>query len=455
MAQERTLDVAELIEGRKLGSAQIGVALLLCTLMALEGYDMQTLSLAAPAILADWGVSRAEFGWVLGAHLTGYMVGALVLTFLGDRLGRRNIIIAGAVVFSLLTFATGFATSQIEVYALRFLAGISLGGAIPTGIALAAEYMPHKVRATTIGFMFVAYNLGSMMGGFTAAWTIETLGWSYVFVIGGLAAIPLVPVLALWLPESIRFLVVRGSDHHRIAAIARNLRPEDDFSAVSRFTISEETKINTFTSLIADGRALVTILLWAAMILSFTGHYVITGWLPTLLSDDGFTLSESAWAMGIFQLGGAIGSFVVAIALDRMGINVVAWTFILSVPVSIALGMDSPYGLLLANTLIGGIGVLGGQIGLNALCGTIYPTYMRAMGAGWALGLGRIGAISGPAIGGYLMTIGFGRPALLSLAAVFFFLCGLSLFALTIAKRSQDQRDGIKVTGIKASGFAH
>jgi AAHS family 4-hydroxybenzoate transporter-like MFS transporter len=315
--------------------------------------------------------------------------------------------------------------------------------------------MPHKIRATTIGFMFVAYNLGSMMGGFTAAWTIETLGWPYVFFIGGLAAIPLLPILSLWLPESIRFLVVRGRDHDRIAAIARNLRPEDDLSSVSRFTVSEESKINTFTSLLTDGRALVTTLLWAAMILSFTGHYVITGWMPTVLSDDGFTIAESAWAMGIFQLGGAIGSFVVAIALDRMGINVVGWTFILSVPVTIALGMDSPYGLLLANMLIGGIGVLGGQIGLNALCGTIYPTYMRAMGAGWALGLGRIGAIAGPAIGGYLMTIGFGRPALLSLAAVFFFLCALSLFALTVAKRNQDQRDGVKATTIKASGFAH
>jgi AAHS family 4-hydroxybenzoate transporter-like MFS transporter len=416
---------------------------------------MQTLSLAAPAILREWGVSRAEFGWVLSAHLFGYMAGALVLTFFGDRLGRKNIIIAGAVIFSLFTFATGFATSQVEIYALRFLAGIGLGGAIPTGIALAAEYMPHKIRATTIGFMFVAYNLGSMMGGFTAAWTIDTLGWPYVFFIGGLAAIPLLPILAIWLPESIRFLVVRGRDHHRVAAIARNLRPQDDFSAVTRFTVSEESRINTVTSLLTDGRSAVTILLWAAMILSFTGHYVITGWMPTLLSDNGHTIAESAWAMGIFQLGGAIGSFVVAIALDRMGINVVGWTFMLSVPIALALGMQSPYGLLLGYMLMGGIGVLGGQIGLNALCGTIYPTYMRAMGAGWALGLGRIGAIAGPAIGGYLMTVGFGRPALLSLAALFFFFCALSLFALTIAKRSQDQRDGVQATGIKASGFAH
>ncbi len=455
MAQERTLDVADLIEGKRIGPAQVAVALLLCTLMALEGYDMQTLSLAAPAILQEWGVSRAEFGWVLSAHLFGYMAGAVVLTFFGDRLGRKNIILAGAVIFSLFTFATGFATSQTEVFALRFAAGIGLGGAIPTGIALVAEYMPHKIRATTIGFMFVAYNLGSMLGGFTAAWTIESLGWSYVFFIGGLAALPLLPVLAVWLPESIRFLVVRGHDHDRVLSIARKLRPEENFATVSRFTISEESRINTVTSLLTDGRSTVTILLWAAFILSFTGHYVITGWMPTVLSDDGFTIAEAAWAMGIFQLGGAIGSFIVAIALDRLGIKVVAWTFLLSVPITIALGMQSPYNILLLNMLIGGIGVLGGQIGLNALCGTIYPTYMRAMGAGWALGLGRIGAIAGPAIAGYLLSVGLDRPVLLSLAAIPFFLCGLSLFALSIAKRNQDQRDGVDAASIKASGFAH
>ena len=455
MAQARTLDVAELIEGKKLGRAQISVVLLLCTLMALEGYDMQTLSMAAPAILREWGASRAEFAWVLTAHLFGYMSGAVVLTFLGDRMGRKSIILAGVVIFSLFTFIAGFSTSQLEMFSWRFAAGIGLGGAIPTGIALAAEYMPHKIRATTIGFMFVAYNIGSAAGGFISAYTIGAFGWPSIFFIGGLAAIPMLVVLAAWLPESIRFLVVRGRDPDRVAAIARKVRPEEDFSTVSRFVISEESRINTVTSLLTDGRATVTILLWAAFILSFTGHYVITAWMPTLLSDDGFSIGQATTALGVFQLGGAIGSFIVAVALDRMGIKVVAWTFLLSVPVTIALGLDTAYTLLVFGMLIGANGVLGGQIGLNALCGTIYPTYMRAMGAGWALGLGRIGAIAGPALGGYMMTLGFGRPALLSMAAVFFFLCGLSLFALAVAKRQQDQRDGVQATSIKASGFAH
>ena len=126
-----------------------------------------------------------------------------------------------------------------------------------------------------------------------------------------------------------------------------------------------------------------------------------------------------------------------------------------SVPIVIALGLDGDYSILQVNMLVAGIGVLGGQIGLNALCGTIYPTYMRAMGAGWALGIGRIGATSGPIIGGYLLEMGLARPILLFLTAVPLFFCALSLFALAVAKRNQDQRDGMQAAGIKASGFAH
>src|SRR5258706_4500699 len=205
MAVERTLNVAELIEGKKLARPQIAIALWLCTLMVLEGYDMQTLSFATPAILREWHVSRADFGFVLTAHLVGYFVGAMILSFFGDRLGRKNIIIAVAMSFGGFTFAAGFAASPVELYLLRLGAGFGLGGAIPSGIALAAEYMPMRLRATVIGLMFVGYNVGAGVGGFIAAWTIADYGWSPAFFIGRLSAISVVISLVLPLPESVRF----------------------------------------------------------------------------------------------------------------------------------------------------------------------------------------------------------------------------------------------------------
>src|ERR1700704_4429180 len=217
MAVERTLNVAELIEGKKLARPQVVIALWLCTLMVLEGYDMQPLPFAAPAILREWHVSRSDFGFVLTAHLVGYFVGAMVLSFFGDRLGRKNIIVAGAMIFGVFTFSACYAPSPVELYLLRLGAGFGLGGAIPSGIALAAEFMPMRLRATVIGLMFVGYNLGAAAGGFIAAWTIADYGWSWVFFIGGLAAVPMFIALAIALPESVRFLIVSKADPARIA----------------------------------------------------------------------------------------------------------------------------------------------------------------------------------------------------------------------------------------------
>jgi AAHS family 4-hydroxybenzoate transporter-like MFS transporter len=231
MAVERTLNVAELIEGKKLAWPQIAIALWLCTLMVLEGYDMQTLSFAAPAILREWHVSRSDFGFVLTAHLVGYFVGAMILSFFGDRIGRKNIIVAGAVIFGAFTFATGFATSPQELYLLRFGAGFGLGGAIPPVLRWRRN-MPARVRATTIGLCSSATTSAPRPAlVFIAAWTIADYGWSSVFFIGGLAAIPMFIGLSLTpFRNPMRFLIVSGAHQGKIAEIVQRLRPQADLS---------------------------------------------------------------------------------------------------------------------------------------------------------------------------------------------------------------------------------
>jgi AAHS family 4-hydroxybenzoate transporter-like MFS transporter len=454
MAGDRALNVAELIEG-KLARPQIMIAVYLCTLMFLEGYDMQTLSFAAPAILREWGVSKAEFGPVLSAHLSGYLAGAILLSFLGDRLGRRNVIIAGVAIFSIFTFLAGLAATPLELGIFRVIAGFGLGGSIPTGIALAAEYMPSRIRATTIGLMFVGYNLGAAAGGFIASATIGAYGWQSVFFIGGIGALPMLLLLILTLPESARFLIVSGAPAAKIAAIVKRLRPALDVSGITHYLAGEEHRKVAMSSLVSEGRTAMTLLLWAAMITSFTGHYVLTAWMPTILTEDGMSDAAANSAMGFFQLGGAIGSLLIAVLLDWVGIRIVAITFLLAMPVTVLLGFDMGYGVLVANMLVGGIAVLGGQIGLNALCGTIYPTYMRATGAGWALGIGRFGAMAGPVVGGYLLEHGFMRPSVLFFTSIPFLFCAAALYGLIPAKRASDARNAEGEVPLGKAGFAH
>jgi AAHS family 4-hydroxybenzoate transporter-like MFS transporter len=280
-------------------------------------------------------------------------------------------------------------------------------------------------------------------------------GWQSVFLIGGLAAIPMFIGLAVKLPESVRFLIVSGAPLPRIAEIVRRLRPRIDLDGVSRYVLHEESRRNSTLSLLTEGRALVTILLWISFVTALAGHYFITLWMPTVLTDDGLSVSDANNAMGTFQMGGAIGSFLIAFLLDRVGIRVVALTFLVTTPIVAALSLHTGYAVLIPHMLIAGIGVLGGQIGLNALSGTIYPTYMRAMGAGWALGIGRAGALFGPILGGYLLSMGISRPTLLLLDAIPFLFCAVALYAMYVAKRARDGRGESDISLAKAGGFAH
>jgi AAHS family 4-hydroxybenzoate transporter-like MFS transporter len=199
----------------------------------------------------------------------------------------------------------------------------------------------------------------------------------------------------------------------------------------------------------------MTVLLWISFITALAGHYFITLWMPTVLSDDGFSVAQANSAMGMFQLGGAIGSFLIAFLLDKIGIRVVALTFLLTAPVVAALSLHTGYGILMPHLLIAGLGVLGGQIGLNALSGTIYPTYMRAMGAGWGLGIGRIGSLVGPILGGYLLAMGIPRPTLLLLDSIPFFFAAIALYAMYVAKRTRDESTHGDLAIAKGGEFAH
>ncbi len=432
MATQRSIDVGALIERKTFSPLQVSVVALLCLLMSLEGYDMQALAFAAPAIMKEWGTDRAAFGWVLSASLFGYLIGALVLTQFSDTIGRKKLLIAGTLVFSLLTLATAFASSPMEIWGLRFFAGMGLGGTIPTCIALVAEYVPARKRGLIIGLLFAGYTLGSALGGFLAAWMVPTFGWHTVFLVGGLAPLPIIACIALFLPESIRFLIVSNAPHARISAIVRRLGHDTPLTGDEHFIVQEETKQKVpVVGLFSNGRSAMTALLWFAFIASFMGHHFLTTWLPTLMTDAGLSIAWATSVGAVFQLGGTVGSLVVGMMLDRWGIRTVAATFIFAGLFVAPLGLLTGAGpALLLLAFIAGLCVLGGQNGLNALSGSLYPTSMRASGAGWALGVGRIGAAAGPIIGGHLMNAGVSHASLFVLASIPLVICACALLAL-------------------------
>jgi AAHS family 4-hydroxybenzoate transporter-like MFS transporter len=425
MAQTgQTIDVAQLIENRKISTLQFVVIAWACAIMFIEGYDMQVVPFAAPAMIKAWHVNKAYFGPVFGFGLFGYMLGATLLSNLGDKFGRKKVIVSGGLLFGAFTLASAFSATLRELLVLRFIAGIGLGASIPSAIALAAEYAPSRTRATTISVLFIGYNLGSTAGGLLAAHYIPIFGWPVVFYVGGIVPILLSLALIFAMPESVRFLALQKGEQSRVAAIVRRIAPERSFDADTRFVLREENRAGVpVKNLFTEGRAFMTVMLWFAFISSLLGHTFLTSWLPTVLSSDGMSLSHAVTAGALLQFGGAFGSVLIGWLLDKRGIITIAVAFAVAAPLTIFIGSAHiSDAVLMAAVFLTGIGMLGGQVGLNAISGTIYPTYIRSTGAGWAFGVGRIGSILGPVIGGVL--IGWHQPtSLLFIYAAIPFLC--------------------------------
>src|SRR5579872_7243043 len=406
----RSVDVADLIENHKVSAFQLVVIAWACAIMFIEGYDMQVVPFAAPAMIKAWHVNRAYFGPVFGFGLFGYMLGATILSNLGDKFGRKKLIVAGGLLFGAFTLASAFSSTLRELLVLRFVAGIGLGASIPSAIALAAEYAPSRTRATTISILFIGYNLGSTVGGLLAAHYIPIFGWPFVFYVGGVVPILLSLSLIFAMPESVRFLALQESNQPRVAAIARRLAPERNFAADTHFVLREENRAGVpVKNLFTEGRAFMTVTLWFAFITSLLGHTFLTSWLPTVLSSDGMSLSHALTAGALLQFGGAFGSLLIGWLLDKRGIITIAAALALSAPLIVFIGSaHASDAVLMTAVFLTGIGMLGAQVGLNAISGTIYPTYIRSTGAGWAFGVGRVGSILGPVIGGVL--IGWHQP---------------------------------------------
>ena len=430
MRTRTTIDVAELIENSRLGWFHMAVLLNTCMVMFIEGYDMQVTSYAAPAIIKAWHLTNAYFGPVFGFGLFGYLLGGTTLGHLGDRFGRKNVIIGGSLLFGIFTFAAAYATSLTGLLVLRFLAGVGIGASIPAAIALTVEYAPGNLKARIISLLFLGYTLGGTLGGFVAARLIPAFGWPAVFKIGGIAPILLAILVAFTLPESVRFLALRKDRPDQVRSILRRLTHDLTLDESSDFVVTEERHHGLpVKHLFTNGRATITVLLWIAFASSLLGHFFLTSWLPTILAGAAVPLTYAIVSGALLQGGGGIGGLLICWLSDKKSMLFIAIAFCLASPLIILIPRVRGSSLLVLAFLVGFF-LVGGQIGLNSIAGTIYPTDIRATGAGWALGIGRIGSILGPVLGGVLISAHLPLRLLFIYTALVVLVCAVMISAL-------------------------
>jgi AAHS family 4-hydroxybenzoate transporter-like MFS transporter len=408
--QTAALDVRQFIDDQPVSRYQLRVAILCGLIVFIDGFDAQGMGYVAPALSAALGIPRSVLGSVISSGLVGMMVGALGSGPLADKIGRRPVLIASALIFGIGSLLTATATTVEWLIAFRVLTGIGMGGAMPNAIALTSEYMPSRRRATAVATMFCGFSLGAAVGGVIAAALIPRFGWQSVFVVGGVVPILIALVALVWLPDSIKFLIVKGGKDAKVREYLARMAPGRELPATLIAGEDEHAKGagSPVAQLFTEGRAGSTALIWVVYFMNLLNLYFLNSWLPTIISDSGIAVGTAIVITSLFQLGGTVGALLLGGVLDRTrSFGVLALCYLWAAVSILFIGQSGTSVPLLAITVFSaGLGVIGGQTSSNALTAEFYPTRMRSTGVGWALGIGRIGSIVGPILGGMLLASG-------------------------------------------------
>jgi AAHS family 4-hydroxybenzoate transporter-like MFS transporter len=400
-----TASVTDVIDGRPIGALQWWVFVLCGLAVFVDGYDTQAIGYVAPVISKAWHLPPGALGPVFAAGLAGLALGAFFVAPLADRFGRRPVIVWSVLVFGLLTTATGFCGSFSALLLIRLATGLGLGAAMPNAITLTAEYSPQRRRTTSVSLLMCGFGLGSAAGGAVAAKLLESSGWPAVFFAGGAATLLLVPVLILFLPESVRFLSFRPTEADRLSRLMARIDPA--LGALRFPAVQDLAKRLQLRELFAHGQAGATILLWLIFFMNLLDLYLLANWLPTAIHDAGLSVGVAALATATLQIGGIIASFALGPLVDRLGPAVVLPVIYVFGSVCIGLigfaGTSVPF--TVAAVFGAGFAIVGSQNCNNGVAAKMYPTEVRATAVGWANAVGRVGSIVGPTLGGIMLSL--------------------------------------------------
>ena len=342
----------------------------------LDGMDVLIISYAAPAIAKAWSISPANLGIVFSSGLVGMTVGAIFLAPFADRIGRKSTMLIAGLLMATCIYSTSFATDINLLMIFRFISGLGIGAMMATTAALTAENSPASTRNFWVSSVVAGYPVGAVLSGLVAAAVIKTSGWEHLFELAGYATFLSLPLVGLFIKES--FAVTQIAEEKPSVQIL----------------VKEPYRISTFQ-------------LWTALFLAFATLYFMLNWIPKLATNAGLSLSAAIYAGTVFNFGAIVGIPMQGYCSSRFGLKkTIGIILIFTALVMLSFGFFVGTDYILVIFFLMGFGVQGGFVGLYAVAASMYPTYIRTTGVGWAIGAGRLGGIIGPILGGLLVAWG-------------------------------------------------
>ncbi|MCH4244249.1 3-(3-hydroxy-phenyl)propionate transporter MhpT [Acinetobacter gerneri] len=358
---------------------QVAITLALCFAIAIfEGFDLQSMGVAAPRMRAEFGLNNAQMAWAFSAATLGTLPGALLGGRFADKIGRKSVLIFSILLFGIMSVLTAFASDYSLLLLIRFLTGLGMGGALPMMITLASEAVSEQYKGTAVSVMYSGIPFGGMLTSFVAMALAGDSEWRHIFYIGGLAPIFLIPLLMKMLPESNAYI-----------------------------NKSNKTTVPYFEVLFAKERRFSTIQIWVSFFCTLVVLYFLLNWLPLLMGAQGLSKVEANYVQIGYNVGGIIGSIMMGVMLDRLRMSFVVKLIYAGILFSLCCLAISPSVGLLALSAVGcGVFIVGGQSALYGLAAMFYPTEMRGTGVGAAVAIGRLGSFAGPLLAGLLLSFG-------------------------------------------------
>ena len=434
------IHVVDVIDGSRFNKLHAIVLGWCICLILFDGYDLVVFGSVIGTLKDEWGVSTVLLGMIGSLTLVGSLIGSLVGGMAADKIGRKKVLVGSVFLFSIFTLWTGL-TDSILIFALvRFLAGVGLGCLPPLLVTLTSEYSPKRIRNLMVGIMFSGYSIGGIIVAVSGIWVIPHLGWQWMFFIGAIPLL-LLPFMVKSLPESIYSLVHMGKNEEAKQLLHR-LNPsyipgENDVLVVGQ---EEGTAVS---QLFKEGRSIPTILFWTTCFMSLLLVYGLSTWLPQMMMTNGYALTSSLLFLLSLNLGAIVGSITGGYIADKIGSKRVLATLYMIGGICLAtLGFNPDEWILYILTAFAGAASIGAQNLNNAFISSFYPSYMRSTALGTALSVGRVGAIIGPSLGGYLLSGAFPASVSFLVFAVPAILAAITISFIPLNNSSLNRKEG-------------